>query len=370
LKKATSNPNLPPGERRTILALSRIYGFGPARFKNLLDKFRNFKDIDKWDKKVMAGIVGSNIAQEISSGEFLSDIDAYEKDLKSRGICYLTVLDKDYPTILKEIYDPPIVLYYKGNFQNEDFLKCFAVVGTRNCTRYGIEVTKKIVRALCETGFVVVSGMAFGIDKLAHETAIESGGRTVAVLSGRVDEASPRTNFDIYERILERGCVLSECHLDWDIKPGMFSTRNRIISGLSQGTLVIEAGEKSGALITAYQALEQGREVFAVPADITNHKGIGTNSLIKKGNAKLVQDVYDILEEFGIKKRSQSNTEKVQYSKEEQQVVDVLLKGGLDINSLSREIQCEISKLSQTLTLMEIEKKVAKDEKGVYFITK
>lgn len=357
-----------PEDKIKTLALSRAKGVGPRVFKKLIEHFESIGDIFEVPIKDLSGVVGLKVAKAIQSCEYATR--EYLRKLLEDEVSFTTVLDKNYPMLLKEIPDPPIVLYYRGDFAVEDFQKCFAVVGTRNNTRYGEEVTKKLVEGLVGAGFTIVSGMAFGIDRLAHEVAIESGGRTVTVLSGRVDEASPRSNFKIYEKILKNGCAVSATHLDTELKAGMFPPRNRIISGLSLGTLVIEAGKKSGALITAKLALEQDREVFAVPGDIFAPKCVGANSLIKKGEAKLVQEIEDILEEFGFKPESNGSKKKISLSPQEQRVLDVLFRGPLCLDEISCFTNIDISEAAKIVAVMELDKKLAKIEGNRYVILK
>lgn len=357
-----------PEEKIQVLAFSRISGVGPFKFKNLFKKFKSIENIFNSDLGELFQIVTPSIAKEIKSKRCLVEIDEYLRVLQKSGVSFITILDEEYPDLLKEIHDPPIILYYKGNFQEEDFNKCFAVVGTRNCTRYGAEVVDKLVESLVEAGFNIVSGMAFGIDKIAHEVAIRANGRTIGVLSGRVDMPSPRSNSAIYNKILDNGFVISENHLDLEITSGMFPSRNRIISGLSFGTLIIEAGEKSGALITARLALEQGREVFAVPANIYTEKGKGTNKLIQKGEAKLVQKIDDILEEFGFKISKENRKEKERYSPMERKVIDFLIKGPASIDEIAENVDIDIANLLQIIAIMEIDKKLAKTDGDLYVI--
>jgi DNA processing protein len=352
--------------------LSRVDGLGPCKFKKLIGKFGTTKRVFEARENCLSQLVGAKVASKIKCNEGIDDIESYIRELEKHEVKFLTYFDDNYPKILKEIHDPPIVIYSKGDYKKADFAKCIAVVGTRNCTRYGKEVVKELVKGLVNAGLIIVSGMAFGIDKMAHEAAINCGGRTIAVLSGGVDSPSPRSNRSIYQNILNHGCVISEYGLSCDIFAGMFPIRNRIIAGISIGTIVIEAGRRSGALITAYQALEQGREVFAVPSDIFSSKSIGTNSLIKKGNAKLVQSVDDILEEFGFvidcakdKKRVKS-----ELSPEEKKVIDVLIGEPASIDEIAEKTNIEISRLLQIISIMEIEQKVAKGEKNLYFIVR
>jgi DNA processing protein len=223
-------------------------------------------------------------------------IKQVKEGLKNKKIEVITYFCDEYPLLLKEIAMPPWVLYIKGNagLLRETSL---AVVGTRRPTPYGLKVTKQLVREMVEAGFVIASGMANGIDGAAHRTALEHRGKTVAVLGCGADVVYPKNHRALYDEIVRTGTVVSESIPGTTPHPGLFPARNRIISGLSRGTLVIEAAERSGSLITADFSLEQGREVFAVPGPITSVQSRGTLQLIRQG-AKCVVCGNDILEEF------------------------------------------------------------------------
>ncbi len=363
-----NNREITPETKFKILALSRIDGLGPIKFQKLIKRYNNIENVFHADYKDLCSLIPSGIAKEISSKKCISDTVKYLKMVKKNKVSFLTIFDNNYPDLLKEIYDPPIILYYKGDFKSDDFNSCFSVVGTRKCTNYGERVTEDLVKGLVECSFTIVSGMAFGIDKIVHESAMSAGGRTIAVLSGRVDRSSPLTNYRTYEKVLGKGFVISENHLDVKVTSGLFPLRNRIISGLSRGTLVIEAGKKSGALITARSALEQDREVFAVPSDIYSESGVGANRLIQKGGAKLVERVDDILEEFNIKMEGKKVERIKPDNSEEKAVLDFLKKGASTIDEISQGINMDISELSEVMSIMEIEKKLAKDKGDRYFI--
>ena len=216
--------------------------------------------------------------------------------LHKAQITVLTLVDSDYPHHLRWIADPPLVLYIRGAFQPADHL-ALAVVGSRKPSHYGKAVTQRFSTALVQHGFTVVSGLARGIDSIAHQSALQAGGRTLAVLGSGINVVYPPENSRLVEAISDHGAVLSEFPLDTKPDRWNFPRRNRIISGLSLGTLVVEAAVSSGALLTARHALEQGREVFAVPGRVDTPSSQGTNKLIKSG-AKLVEGIDDILEEF------------------------------------------------------------------------
>jgi len=216
--------------------------------------------------------------------------------MQDRDIQTLTLSRPGYPRLLREIHDPPPVLYVKGTLLPEDEA-AVAIVGTRAATPYGLDVAERLAEELARCGITVVSGLAEGIDRAAHEGALKAGGRTIAVVGHGLDTIYPRQHRELAERIMQSGCVLSEFSIGMPPLKENFPQRNRIISGLSLGTLVVEAPVRSGALITARTAMEQGREVFAVPGPVSSPKSEGTHALIKDG-AKLVCKVQDILEEL------------------------------------------------------------------------
>lgn len=218
------------------------------------------------------------------------------EDFYRRGITIIDQSDKDYPYYLKQIADPPIVLFVIGNvkYLNQPMI---AIVGARKCSEYGFECAKRLARELATFNICVTSGMALGIDEAAHKGALEVGS-TVAVLGTGIDVCYPASNYDIYEKIQDKGCIVSEYFPGTKGLPYHFPKRNRIISGMAIGTLVVEAALKSGSLITANLALEQNREVFAVPGNITSSLSGGTNNLIKNG-AKLVMTAQDVVDELG-----------------------------------------------------------------------
>lgn len=213
-------------------------------------------------------------------------------------IAALTIDDPKYPRLLKEISDPPAVLYVRGRGSKINLEKTIAVVGTRQITPYGRNVTQKLVTELVQYGFTIVSGMALGVDTVSHETAIAAGGKTIAVLGCGIDIIAPPSNTELYWRIVHGGgAIVSEMPLGFRPNKKLFVTRNRIISGLSLGVVVTEGAKKSGSLITARYAAEQGREVFAVPGSVTS-KYSGAASFLLKNGAKLVESADDILDEL------------------------------------------------------------------------
>lgn len=280
------------------LALARVKGLGCASFKRLVDFFGDPRRAFSVSESELAQVPGlDRVALEgILS---FSDWDEVEKELRRvrEGAAEIVPFDApSYPARLRMIADPPPFLYVKGELRAEDE-RAVAVVGSRSASAYGLRITQELCQGLASLGFTVVSGMARGIDGESHEAALSAGGRTVAVLGSGVDVTYPPEHEELYRRIVEQGAVLSDLPMGTPPLAFHFPSRNRLISGLALGVVVVEATEKSGSLITAALALEQGREVFAVPGEAGASRSRGTHQLIRQG-AKLVERVEDIVEEI------------------------------------------------------------------------
>src|SRR5256714_15339230 len=280
------------------IALNRVPGIGPASFRALLDYFHD--DVEaawKAERKELAqaGITQRTIDNLLKLRSTITPQQELEKLAKLR-IRVITWKDALYPPLLREIDDAPPVLYTYGKLTEADRF-ALAVVGTRNSSTYGLQVTERIVTELAKGSVTIVSGLALGIDTIAHTAALDAGGRTIAVMASGLDTIYPPTNRALAHRIVEsgQGVILSEYPLGVKPEGGNFPARNRIISGLSMGVLVVEAPPKSGALITVEQALKQGREIFAVPGSILSSRSAGAHKLIQDG-ARPVMDVKDIIE--------------------------------------------------------------------------
>lgn len=282
----------------SLLQLYSIPGIGAARMRNLLSTFNSPDEVLQAPLQKLLQIQGidKKIATNIKNGINQDFINKQLDQLKKLEIDILSYWDDNYPESLKKIYDPPAFLFIKGSILPQDNLS-LGIVGSRVPSHYGKSVTEQFSKELSEMKFTIISGMARGIDTIAHKAALKSGGRTIAVLGSGIDNVYPPENNKLLEQIAENGAVISEYPLGTYPDGGNFPKRNRIISGLSLGVLITEAGAKSGALITAFQALEQNREVFAVPGPINSGKSAGSNQLIKEG-AKLVQGVQDIIREL------------------------------------------------------------------------
>ena len=342
------------------VALSLIPGVGSILIKRLLDRFKTPEAVFQapLDELLRIEGLGENVAREIRKGPVETVVERELSLLKKLGGKIITLKDDAYPKRLREIYDPPALLYLRGELQKEDEL-AISIVGSRKTSPYGRWITEKISQELARHGVTIVSGMARGIDSLGHLGAILVGGRTIAVLGCGVDVIYPSENRSLFSRIIDHGAVLSEFPMGSPPEGGHFPKRNRIISGLSIGVVVVQASAESGSLITASYALEQGREVFAVPGNVGAEGSRGTHQLIKDG-AKLVESSEDILEEILPQwRREREATQKAEgpeqnLSEEEKRLFEFLGESPLHIDALIRESQFDPGKVSSLLLNLEL----------------
>ncbi|MGD8191001.1 DNA-processing protein DprA [Brevibacillus ginsengisoli] len=284
-------------ERDWLYSLNLIEGIGRRTIFGLYRTVSSLKNRSEVTVPLLRTLgISASLCQQITTRLTREQVLADKEERIRSQIQFVSFLDEEFPHALSNIPDPPALLFYKGDFTllNEPML---AIVGTRKATRYGESVCQYFASGMSKRGMVIISGMALGIDTLAHRFALETGSPTIAVLGCAIDQIYPRQNTSLYQKIVQKGLILSEYPPGTKLHPGMFPERNRIISGLSLGVLVIEAAERSGSLITADHALEQGKEVFAVPGSIFSQASIGPHNLVKQG-AKLVTDCQDIVEEF------------------------------------------------------------------------
>lgn len=364
-----------------LLALHSIDGLGPVRLRAVLGYFKDPKLAWEGEIGEIRSIgIPEAVVQRLAETRKRLDPVSFAEKIKKTGISWITVFDEDYPKLLAQIYDPPVVLYFKGNFllyssveelrsKNSYDEKAVAVVGTRKITGYGRAVTQQFTAGLVDAGLTIVSGLARGVDSQAHLTAVIEKGQTIAVLGGGLNNIFPPENRKLAERIVAGfGAVISEFPPDYPPLPGNFPARNRIISGLSLATLVTEAAEDSGSLITARLALEQGREVFAVPGPVTSSLSKGPIDLIKDG-ARAVFSPEEILEELGIRKGERVKGEgesEIQVSEDEKKVLEALENENRHIDEIGRELQFPSPKISALLLKMEISGLVQNIGAGVY----
>lgn len=343
--------------RLYYLGFSKIKGIGPARLERLITYFGDPKKA--WEAepaewiKALGGY--AKVSEELAKTRAKLNLKEYNELLLSRGIEYITIEDTHYPSLLKQIHDPPFILFYKGILKEHTLN--IAIVGSRNCSNYGKEVTKYLSVKLAQKGVNVISGMARGIDAHAHLGALSIGGYTTAVLGSGLDVIYPPENKGMFNKIIQNGLVISEYPPGVGPEAVNFPARNRIISGLSQGVIVVEAAAKSGSLITVDFALEQGRDVFAVPGNITSKNSKGTNNLIKQG-AKIITDVDSILEEYAgcwsMNGESSLHNHKIALSKKEELILSLINDNPVEIEFLCVKTCLKPDELNSLLTLLEI----------------
>jgi DNA processing protein len=284
-----------PDDVRAHLTLHLVPGLGPKLTRALLERFGSASGILTATAAQLAEVprISRTIAEQMHNAFQTVPVEEEIRLLEKHQVKLLIRDQPGYPERLAQIHDPPPVLYCRGELLPQD-ARCLAIVGSRQCSSYGRKMTERLARELVAVGFTIVSGLARGIDGIAHRAALDAGGRTVAVLAGGLAKMYPPEHKDLAEAIVQNGALLSEMPMQVAPLAEMFPRRNRIVSGMSLGVIVIEAAKKSGALITARHACEQGRDVFAVPGAVDTDTSGGTNHLIKNG-AVLVSDVEDIL---------------------------------------------------------------------------
>ena len=284
--------------REALVALNLIEGVGPIRVRQLLEHFGDAPAILRASRQQLLQVrgIGDDTAASIVNWEKGINLAGELKNIADFGCHVVTQSDPEYPEMLRQIYDPPIVLYVKGTLSAKD-KNSVAMVGSRMTTHYGIEVARKLAYQLAYVGVTVVSGGARGIDSAAHQGSLTAKGRTIAVLGTGINLVTPPENAELFERIVANGAVVTQFPFNRPPDKQSFPIRNRIVAGMTLGTVVVEANLSSGALITANFATEYGRQVFAVPGRIDSPRSKGCHDLIKKG-AKLCEDAEDILSEF------------------------------------------------------------------------
>jgi DNA processing protein len=342
-------------DRKYWLGFSLIQHVGPKTLLRLCKHFDSLKQA--WNASPTdlrrAGL-SENAAKHISQQRAEINLDRELQRIRQVDATFRTILDDDYPEPLKDIDDPPPVLYVRGTLTPQD-ANAICIVGTRKASIYGRDAAYQLSKDLAANGVTIISGLAHGIDTVAHEGALDAGGRTIAVTASGISEIYPADNLPLAHRIIQQGAVVTEFSIGTPPIGRNFPRRNRILSGLAHGVLVIEAGERSGALITAELAAEQGRDVFAVPGNIFNQAARGTNRLIQDG-AKLVTQAADILEEIeGVQQHIEAKeTLKSSDNPIEQTLLDLLGPDPIHVDHLSRLSKLPIEEITSTLTLLEL----------------
>lgn len=343
-------------ELRYLVGLSLLPGIGPARFRRLLDHYGDAERVWHAPERELErlGVDSKSLPLLIETRRALS-LDQEMERIERLGVTLLSSDGPGYPPRLREIYNAPPILYMRGDLRREDD-QSLGVVGTRAPSPYGREIAARIVPELAQGGLTIVSGLARGIDSIAHSAALAAGGRTIAVLGCGIDVVYPSENRNLYARIPQSGAIVTEYPLGTKPDAFNFPARNRIISGLSLGSVVIEAQQSSGALITANYALEQNREVFAFPGRATDRNSAGCNTLIREGRAKLVGSTQDILDELDLTVAVQQLEIKVAIpaNDDEAQLLALLSHEPVHIDDLSRGSGLPAPTVAGTLMMLEL----------------
>lgn len=356
-------------EHLYLNALNLVSLSGPKQVSTLLDHFHTAREIWEAPAEMIASILAvpeqaDRLRKEKGS---IDPVLEWEK-LQIKKIQTVSVNDDYYPALLKQLNYPPLLLYYRGSVERIN-RSAVAIVGSRRCTFYGQEVAGRLAAELTAAGVAIISGMALGIDTAAHRGSLENRGYTVAVLGCSVDYCYPPQNRDLLEQIIAEGAVISEFPLGTQPLPSHFPRRNRIISGLSLGTVVVEATAKSGALITANFALEQNREVFAVPGNVGSPYSRGCHRLLKEG-ARLVETASDILEELNLDVLSEEQLtlglERIELTEQENKVLNLIPYQPMHIDKIIRLTGCTAAESSALLLSLEL-KKLVRQTPGKYF---
>jgi DNA processing protein len=363
-------------DREACIGCNLISGIGNARFVKLCEVAGSparIPELDRSDLMQIPGI-GAMLAEKIVSFDWDAEVSRELAVAERGGVRIFTRYDAGYPEILRHIYDPPLVLYVRGNLP-EFGDKSVAVVGSRRVSRYGEEMTAMLAREAAAAGFTVVSGLALGVDSIAHKAVVQASGITVGVIGAGLLHLHPKENIPLAREIIETGgAVISEFPFDFPVSRQNFPRRNRIVAGLCRGTIVVEAGVESGALITARLALESGRDVFAVPGRVDNPQARGCHKLIKEG-AALIENFDDVLTawNYGLlpgfaddEEKSADYPEFSDLSENEAAVCRLLKDGEASFDSIYAALGIDAGMLSSLLTKLELKLLISQDSSKIY----
>ena len=342
-------------DKKYWVGFNLIKGIGAVRMQALIN---HFDDLESAWSATPAELAGAGLSlkliERIVQARMQVDLEKVWARIESQGIKILTWKDEAYPGRLKEIEQPPPVLYVRGDYLPDD-LFAVAIVGTRRVTAYGRQITEELASYLASNGITVVSGLARGVDAIAHQAALKAGGRSIAVLGSGVDKIYPPEHRQFAEQMMSQGAIVSDYAPGTPPDASNFPPRNRIISGLSLAVVVVEAGETSGALITAEFAAEQGREIFAVPGSILAPQSKGTNKLIQKGALPLLS-INDLMQALDLTRMGEQKTARkiIPGNEIEARLMSVLGNEPLHVDEIRNQTELPIEKVSATLALMEL----------------
>jgi DNA processing protein len=344
------------------LRLCLINGVGPKMRKTLLERFGSAKAVLEAPLSALREVygVGPKLLGKIAEADHAIDVEAELALCREKGIEIVTEASESYPRALREIHDPPGVLFVRGQIRPNDAL-AIGIVGTRHATHYGLRQAERLAGGLARAGLTVISGLARGIDAAAHRGAMAAGGRTIAVLASGVMNIYPPEHDKLAEEVMAQGALVSESPPRSAPLAGTFPQRNRLISGMSLGVIVVEAADRSGALITARHAMEQGREVFAVPGSVESRASKGCHRLLRDG-AKLVESADDVLEELGplVEAAPRGDGQVIHHPAEllineiEQQVLATVRCEATSIDQIVAETRLPVSQVLSTLSVLEM----------------
>ena len=364
-------------DKRAFICLNLVPGIGPIKVKRLIEIFGSPSAIFDQSNKNLQGVegIGAKLASEIAQGPNSYNPDEELRMADKAGVEIITQACSNYPSYLKEIADPPLVLYVRGNSEVLNLpQRTIAMVGSRRPSHYGIKMAETLAVSAVTADWITISGLAIGIDTVSHRATLNAGGTTIAVLGSGLGRLYPQENLELARQICQKGAVISEFPMTYPPDRRSFPMRNRIISGMSCGTIVVEAGLKSGTLITANQAADQGRNVFAVPGRANEPGSKGCHSLIRDG-AKLIENFADVLEEYNNlslfdaakfdiidakenKKEVNQGLTDLSLSETEQKIVKFLSMGEATVDDMVEELEIAVSKIFATLIGMETKKLV------------
>ena len=350
-----------PLETRALLTLHLIPGLGPRLTAALLQRFGSAAAVLHTSAEQLCEVpyLGSKLAEDLAAAAQRVNLEREVEQLERHNVRLLALGTAEYPAVLAPIPDPPHLLYIRGALLPAD-AKAVALVGSRSCSSYGRRVTERLATGLVRAGYTIISGMARGIDGIAHRAALQAGGRTLGVLAGGLSRIYPPEHADLAREVEASGALLTEASMDQEPLPNMFPARNRIISGLCRGVVVVEAAERSGALLTATHAGDQGRPVMAVPGPVDHATSGGTNALIRKG-ATLVRGPEDVLEELEGLPGMQAPVPAApppSLDETQQRIWDFLNDGPRHLDEMAQSLGIEAGPLSGNLLMLEMKKAV------------
>jgi len=344
-------------EREILIWLNSL-GIGNSNIEKIIEYFYDLKELWLSDSKQILNInsLKEEVKEKIIYNRSQNNMERLFSDIEQQKTDIITIFDENYPIGLKSLYDNPKVLYVKGKIDDDKI--SIAIVGSRKATSYGKWACEKFTKELAELGVTIVSGLASGIDTIAHKTTLDCGGKTIGVLGNGIDTIYPKKNYSLYKEMEESGAIISEFPLGTPPLAFNFPQRNRIISGLSRGVIVIEAQEKSGSLITAHHALDKGKDVFALPGNINSIFSGGTNKLIKDGAKPLleiddiIEEIYELQEMLLLNKKNKINYS--DYSETEIKIIKILEESPMHLDNIAYKTGIEISTVTGILTVLEL----------------